>query len=193
MNGMTNHGVAITVLEEVDTTRSGYEGFVKEVQTQQRRRLAARNIALWWRRFLNKKFNVKTHTSKGLNNSAHSYEAKKEVKSSFGPRLKKMLGLISDSDRLRSSRQRKEQQELPKSLKQTRSLDVSQNSAQANQRGKESSDRMEKASSSGVTCLVEKCFVMIGGKQSEQFLQFRSLRHLIEMESKVCYDFLANS
>ncbi|KAL7519749.1 hypothetical protein ACHAWX_004507 [Stephanocyclus meneghinianus] len=193
INGMTNHGVAITVLEEVDTTISGYEGFVKEAQTQQHRRLAARKIARWWKLSLDNKVNVKTPTSKGLNNSVHSYEAKKEVKSSFGPKLKKMLGLIGDSDRLRSSRQRKEHQELPKSLKQKRSLDVSQSSAQASRRGKESSDRMESASTSGVTCLVEKCFVMIGGKQSEQFLQFRSLRHLIEMELEVCHDFLAYS
>eukprot|EP00804_Cyclotella_cryptica_P021828 CCRYP_000814-RA/>CCRYP_000814-RA protein AED:0.35 eAED:0.35 QI:51/1/1/1/1/1/4/119/606 len=184
MNGMTNHGVAITVLEEIDATQSGYESFVNEVQTQQQRRLATRKIALWWRTLLNKKVNIEAPTSKGSNRSSQGSEVKKQLKSSFGPKLKKILGIMSDSDASRITRQKKEKQDLSKSFKQTHDLDISKNCDKAKKRGNESFHPKKKARSSEVTCLVEKCYVMIGGKQSEQFLQFRSLRHLIEMESK---------
>ena len=49
---------------------------------------------------------------------------------------------------------------------------------------KESFDLMNSESDMDVI-FVQQCYVMIGGKQSEQFLQLRLLKHLIEMEMKV--------
>jgi hypothetical protein len=59
--------------------------------------------------------------------------------------------------------------------------------------GQESFNHMLDATKSGEKCMVQKCYVVMGGEKSEQFLQFRSLQHLIMMESKVSYLFISLS
>jgi hypothetical protein len=56
--------------------------------------------------------------------------------------------------------------------------------------GQESYNHMLDATKSGEKCMVQKCYVMVGGERSEQFLQFRLLQHLIKMEFKVSYLFI---
>lgn len=54
------------------------------------------------------------------------------------------------------------------------------------QRGQESYAYIANTKKMGDRCMVQRCYVMMGGLESEQYLQFRSLRHLVEMESRVC-------
>lgn len=51
--------------------------------------------------------------------------------------------------------------------------------------GKESFQAMNKASAAGDVLIVEKCYVMIGGTQSEQLLHLRLLEHMIQEEGDV--------
>ena len=46
---------------------------------------------------------------------------------------------------------------------------------------------MNAASAEGDLCVVEKCYVMIGGKQSEQFLHLRLLQNMIDKEQEVSF------
>ncbi len=64
------------------------------------------------------------------------------------------------------------------------SLNYRSLSEKARRLGKEAFEAME-ASSYDEACFIQKCFVMIGGPQQEQFLQMRSLQHIINVERDV--------
>lgn len=51
--------------------------------------------------------------------------------------------------------------------------------------GREAFEAMNEVTAMGDVCVVEKCYVLIGGNQSDQWLQFRLLQNMIEMEQKV--------
>lgn len=50
---------------------------------------------------------------------------------------------------------------------------------------RESFHSMNAASAEGDSIFLEKCYVIIGGKESEQLLQLRFLQHMIQMEQEV--------
>ncbi len=66
---------------------------------------------------------------------------------------------------------------------------MSSNADDVNERVKafarESFDSMNAASAKGDSIFLEKCYVIIGGKESEQLLQLRCLQHMIQMEQEV--------
>ena len=51
--------------------------------------------------------------------------------------------------------------------------------------GKESFEMMELVTTMCDCCVVEKSYVLIGGEESEQLLQLRSLQHLVDIEREV--------
>jgi hypothetical protein len=205
---VTSHGVAITVLEEVDAARPGYDSFVKQAQHQQNRRLSARKILGWWRHVLNERIDeeiIKMSSRKVQGNTrgrdrvpSRNHEAS-TLKKSIATKLKRIT--LGDASKKKTLKQTPAQL----SKKGSESLDelarsglwseqvarqisgsLQNRSTHLINLGKQSYEMMEASSKLGNICVVEKCYVMIGGKQSEQFLQFKSLQHLIKLESKVC-------
>lgn len=57
-------------------------------------------------------------------------------------------------------------------------------SQKARRLGKESFEAME-AISCDEACFIQKCYVMVGGPQQEQFLQMRSLQHIVNVDRGV--------
>lgn len=55
-------------------------------------------------------------------------------------------------------------------------------SERAKRLGKESHEHMKSITSMGDTVIIEKCYVLIGSQDSENFLQLRSLQHLVDIE-----------
>lgn len=51
--------------------------------------------------------------------------------------------------------------------------------------GRESFEAMNKATDMGDMLVIEKCYVVLGGKQSQQFLHFRILQNMIQKEHEV--------
>lgn len=51
--------------------------------------------------------------------------------------------------------------------------------------GREAFEAMNEVAAIGDVCVIEKCYVLIGGNQSDQWLQFRLLQNMIEMEQEV--------
>ena len=58
-------------------------------------------------------------------------------------------------------------------------------SEKAKRLGKEAFEAMNTASEMGDMCVIEKCYVLIGGKQSEQLLHLRLLHNMIQEEQEV--------
>lgn len=58
-------------------------------------------------------------------------------------------------------------------------------SNEARKLGKESFQAMKESDTMGDTLIVERCYVMVGGDQSEQFLHLRLLQNMIQMEQEV--------
>ncbi len=50
---------------------------------------------------------------------------------------------------------------------------------------REAYEAMMQADAEGDVCIIEKCYVMVGGKQSEQFLHLRLLQNMINKEQEV--------
>lgn len=176
-NGVYNGGIAITVWEEINSSQHGYIDFIKEVRCQRRRRLAARSIA----RFLRY-----CKTRIGAINKMHGFQYQDKVKSKrfFGKSNAKSSMTSSASNALRSKLKRAKYHLSPEnreSFEQYPDVII--------RLGEESYNFMQDAAELGERCIVQKCYVMMGGEKSEQFLQFRSLQHLVKMDSKVSYLF----
>ena len=167
--GLSNHGVAITVWEEIDATKSGYDAFVNAVREHRNRRLAARQIAKAWKYY-------KKHINATLKEDDHHENGK--VKRFFRTSVNKTPRNCPKNN-LRHALKRTDVRHTIDKGSLTPYPDA------VIQSGEESYSFMMQAAERGEMCVVQKCYVMLGGQQSEQFLQFRALKHLVQMESKV--------
>jgi hypothetical protein len=157
---MTSHGVAITVWEELDSSQPGYKTFIEEVENLRIRRLAARLIAESWRCY-------KLHpTIKST--EATTFSGTGKMKRFLTSSLQKS---ITKSRKTKLSRS---------GVKRLVSIDPYPDAVV--KLGQECYKYMEAATKLGERCMVQRCYVMMGGQKSEQFLQLRSLRHLAAME-----------
>ena len=177
--GMTNHGVAITVWEEIDAIQSGYQSFIEEVQMHRSKRLAARQIAKAWRY-----------------HKEHIGATPKEETQHETGKVKRFFRTSKSAHKGKSYHSKTNLRYQLKRTSVLHSFDKGSLTPYPDaviQSGKESYSFMMRAVERGERCMVQRCYVMLGGRQSEQFLQFRALKHLVQIESKVCCSMLCQA
>lgn len=216
-NGVTTFGIAITVYQEVTDDEDGYNELVDFLQNRRRTRAATRLITRWWRLHANKRertnVDAKDQSKKiGRSTAEMSPKLTNRMKnlmpnrrqrnrsegSAFYQSVQGGMKKVKDKfTRVTISGMPSDDLESKSSITPPKTLPLSeQNSSSAKPtstaisgktrlRAKESFDMMV---SERDVILAQKCYIMIGGDQSEQFLQLLLLKHLIEMELKVSTD-----
>lgn len=175
-DGMSNHGVAVTAWNEIDASRAEFKDFVRAVKIQRKRRSAGKYIAGW----LENVHKVNAENTKDNSN----YEPGK-VKRFFKTSMNKNAKSSKDTGIKQSLRSKLKRTTIHLGPGHKESLEPYPDSVI--KRAQESYNFMQKAADMGERVMVQRCYIMMGGDQSEQFLQFRSLQHLISMEVKVCF------
>ena len=175
---MSNHGVAITVWDEINSSQDGYEAFKKEVQLQRIRRFSATCITRWWKHH---KASLDRDSVDTSNTQSHDTgKAKRFFKTSLNKNARSTV--LSSGKSLRSKLKR-----TAISLGLEHKESFQPYPERVIKLGQESYNSMQTTAVLGERIMVQKCYILLGGDQSEQFLQFRSLQHLVGMESKVCF------
>jgi hypothetical protein len=208
--GITTYGVAITVYREMSVDDKGYNQLLQYLLDRRRMRAAACLIIRWWRSYakmkvkrVDKDRSIQSKKSKPQLSPKLSSKMKNLVQSSRrdgrnrreGSALKKIQVGVKKITRVRNVQSSPDENDngaesnlvalpdAPSIIDEKHSF-VETNSISKTTRhlAKESFDLMV---SERDVIFVQQCYVMIGGNQSEQFLQLRLLKHLIEMEMKV--------
>eukprot|EP00984_Skeletonema_dohrnii_P024218 scaffold13327_cov93-Skeletonema_dohrnii-CCMP3373.AAC.1 len=206
-NGVTAFGIAITVYEEVSADDN--EQLLECLQNRQRKRAAASLIIRWWRSHAKKIKSTSVEATKQDKKSMSqtspklSHRVKNLVSSPLQQRRKGRDGLhrsfqggmkkikktmtrvsfagtpshqnIKSAPRLMTSH---EMISIHERTSTSESI-TSSVSDITRLRAKESFDSMVAERD---VIFVQRCYVMIGGDQSQQFLQLRLLKHLIEID-----------
>ena len=247
-NGMTTHGVAITVASIVSTSEPGYHNFIRNLQLHRAQHRATNTILGCWRSYLAGRKNDEVSlnaipemsqksTRMGykratIDNGVRSQRSKsgfKRASLDHGSGYQRAsLGSGNGNRRRRDARFRSSltssikasattlKKKIPKKPKPFKkkgkavddaivesarfetmsSSDYSElcfeseieeelprpPSERARELGRESYKVMQLASSMGDLLVVEKCYVLIGGEQSEQYLKMKALSELVKLE-----------
>ncbi len=155
-NGATTNGIAMSIYEEVNTeSNPSIKDFAKALLQLRATRNAARTVSRWWKA-------VKSFHNRKRQSRRRKRSSLRELTSLFN---------IDSSDELSIT------------------LDCDVNGAAvtnvARKRGKESYQALIDADELGDTLYIERCYVMIGGDQSEQFLHLKLLQNMIQQEQEV--------
>jgi hypothetical protein len=213
--GLTTYGVAITVYREMSVDEEGYNQLLTCLLDRRRMRAAACLIIRWWRSYAKMKVRrgdidrsiqskkSRPHMSPKLSSKMKNLvqSGKREGRnrregSALSQSFRKKIQVgVKKITRVRNVRSSPDEKDIGAesnlvALPDTPSIIDEQSSfAETNSvskttrhLAKESFDLMV---SERDVIFVQQCYVMIGGNQSEQFLQLRLLKHLIEMEMKV--------
>ena len=208
-NGVTAFGIAITVYEEVSADDN--EQLLECLQNRQRKRAAASLIIRWWRSYAKQIERTSVEATKQGKKSMSqtspklSHRVKNLVSSPLQQRRKGRDGLVlhrsfqggmkkikktmtrvsfagtPSHQNIKSAPRRMTSHEMISIHERTSTSESITSSVSdiTRLRAKESFDSMVAERD---MIFVQRCYVMIGGDQSQQFLQLRLLKHLIEMD-----------
>lgn len=155
-NGATTHGIAVSIYEEVNTESSlCMKDFAKALLQLRASRNAARRISHWWKAVKPAPMN-RRQPRRRKRSSLRALTSLLNIDSSGE------LSITSDNDD-----------------NGTAVTNV------ARKQGKESYQAMIDTDALGERLLVERCYVMIRGNQSEQFLHLKLLQNMIQQEQEV--------
>jgi len=157
-DGMETHGFVISTCEEIPLTFSKRNEFMQQILGLRRKRIAARKICSWMEPILRKRKQSTAAFKSGV---------KIPVSLNFG------LQSLTLSSELGARRSRES------GGKKGKSVIISEKSKRI---AIDSYKSMIESAALGDALIVEKCYVMIGGKQSKQFLHLRLLQNLLETE-----------
>ena len=208
--GLTTYGVAITVYREMSVDEEGYNQLLTCLLDRRRMRAAACLIIRWWRSYakmkvrrgdIDRSIQSQSKKSRPQLSPKLSSKMKNLVQSSRRDGRNRREGSVLSQSwvkkitRVRNVRSSPDENDngtesnlvalpdTPSIIDEQHSFIESNSVSKATRHlAKESFDLMVAERDA---IFVQQCYVMIGGNQSEQFLQLRLLKHLIEMETKV--------
>jgi hypothetical protein len=208
--GLTTYGVAITVHREMSVDEEGYNQLLQYLLDRRRMRAAACLIIKWWRSYakmrarrVDKDGSIQSKKSKPQLSPKLSSKMKNLVQSSRregrnrreGSALKKFQVGVKKITRVRNVQSSPDENDNVAesnlvALSDTPSIIDEQSSFTETNSVSKTTRHLAKESFDLMVAekdaiFVQQCYVMIGGNKSEQFLQLRLLKHLIEMEMKV--------
>jgi len=196
-NGTATHGVAVSVSSLIPNDQPGVENLIDKLHFNRSKRMYARMIQKWWRSCFESKKSAEILSKPPL--QAGSKDRKRRLgrhRSSLlrssatgGMKMMKKIG--------KKVTKKKKKNEVPggndnedcnahngihdpdEAVCEETPTPLSD---KAKKLGKEAFDHMESSKAAGDSIIVEKTYVLIGGKECEQFLQLISLQHLVDIE-----------